>query len=103
MLDGKIKKYEAKIETNYKQNEVCQKIGKIEGVGPIIATATLASIGDAKLFKNGRQMAAWLGLTPRQHSSGDKQMLLGISKRGDSYLRCLLVHGARSVIKSCQS
>ncbi len=58
-----------------------------------------ASIGDAKSFDNGRQLAAWLGLVPRQHSSGGKQTLLGISKRGDSYLRTLLIHGARAVIR----
>ncbi|MEN3802752.1 transposase [Aeromonas veronii] len=59
----------------------------------------IASVGDAKSFKNGRQLAAWLGLVPRQHSSGGKQTLLGISKRGDSYLRTLLIHGARAVLR----
>jgi transposase len=59
----------------------------------------VASIGDAKSFDNGRQLAAWLGLVPKQHSSGGKQVLLGISKRGDTYLRTLLIHGARAVIR----
>ena len=68
------------------------------GIGPITASALVASIGDAKNFDGGRQLAAWLGLVPRQHSSGGKSNLLGISKRGDSYLRTLLIHGARSVI-----
>ncbi|WP_439836188.1 transposase, partial [Aeromonas enteropelogenes] len=63
------------------------------------ASALIASVGDAKNFKNGRQLAAWLGLVPRQHSSGGKQTLLGISKRGDSYLRTLLIHGARAVLR----
>jgi transposase len=58
----------------------------------------VATLGDAKNFDNGRQVAAWLGLVPRQHSSGGKPTLLGISKRGDSYVRTLLIHGARSVI-----
>ena len=71
---------------------------KIPGIGPITASALVASVGDAKNFKNGRQVAAWLGLVPRQHSSGGKTTLLGISKRGDVYLRTLLIHGARSVI-----
>jgi len=65
----------------------------------ITASALFASVGDAKNFKNGRQLAAWLGLVPRQHSSGGKQTLLGISKRGDSYLRTLLIHGARAVLR----
>ena len=66
------------------------------GVGPVIATALVAAVNDAHEFRNGRQLAAWLGLVPRQHSSGGKPLLLGISKRGDRYLRTLLIHGARS-------
>lgn len=75
-----------------------QKLQKVPGIGPLSATALVAAVADARSFKNGRQMAAWLGLVPRQHSSGGKAKLLGISKRGDTYLRTLLVHGARSVI-----
>ena len=67
----------------------------------MIATAIVAAIADGRAFRNGRQLAAWLGLVPRQHSSGDKQRLLGISKRGDPYLRMLLIHGARSVVYRC--
>jgi transposase len=70
----------------------------VPGIGPITASALNASVGDAKNFDDGRQLAAWLGLVPRQHSSGGKSNLLGMSKRGDSYLRTLLLHGARSVI-----
>jgi transposase len=66
----------------------------------LIATAAVATVADAGVFKNGRQMAAWLGLVPRQHSTGGKTVLRGISKRGDRYLRSLLVHGARSVVKA---
>jgi len=67
-------------------------------VGPLIATALVAAVGSGEQFTKGRDMAASLGLTPRQHSTGGKERLLGISKRGDSYLRKLLIHGARSVI-----
>ena len=68
---------------------------KIEGVGPITATALVASVGDATVFRNGRQFAAWLRLTPRQHSTGGKQRLGAMTKHGDVYLRTLLIHGAR--------
>jgi transposase len=76
----------------------CKRLQKIEGVGPMTATAIVAAVGDAKAFKNGRQLSAFLGLVPKQCSSGGKQQLLGISKRGDGYLRKLLIHGARSAI-----
>jgi transposase len=75
-----------------------QRLEKIPGIGPITASALAATIGNARNFDNGRQLAAWLGLVPRQHSSGGKPTLLGMSKRGDAYLRTLLIHGARSVI-----
>jgi transposase len=78
---------------------VCQRLVQVQGVGPLTATALVAAVGNAKIFKSGRQMAAWLGLVPRQCSSGGKQILLGISKRGDRYLRSLLIHGARAVVK----
>ncbi len=67
------------------------------GIGPVTASALIATIGKANNFENGRQLAAWLGLVPRQHSSGGKQVLLGISKRGDTYLRTLLIHGAGGI------
>lgn len=97
-LDEKIGKYDKKLECIFKDNPACQKLAQIEGLGVISTTALVAAIGDASVFKNGRQMSAWLGLTPRQHSSGNKQVLLGISKRGDCYIRKLLVHGARAVV-----
>ncbi len=77
-----------------------RRLQQLRGVGPLIATALIAAVGDAKQFANGRQMAASLGLTPRQHSSGSKDRLLGISKRGDAYVRSLLVHGARSALRT---
>jgi transposase len=89
---------EAQIQAWHRQSELSRKLEKIPGIGPITASALVATIGDAKNFDNGRQVAAWLGLVPRQHSSGGKSNLLGMSKRGDCYLRTLLIHGARSVI-----
>lgn len=97
-LDKKVKHYDVKLETIFKDNPVCQRLAAIEGLGIISTTALVSAIGDPQVFKNGRQLSAWLGLTPRQHSSGNRQLLLGISKRGDSYVRKLLVHGARSVV-----
>lgn len=92
------------IETRFKQiaknNEAHKKIMEIPGIGLIGATALIASIGNGANFKNGRQLSAWLGLVPKQHSSGGKERLLGISKRGDVYLRNLLIHGARAVFNT---
>jgi transposase len=70
----------------------------VPGVGPLIATALIAAVGDARQFKSGRQLSAWLGLVPREHSSGEREILLGFSKCGDRYLRTLLIHGARSTL-----
>jgi transposase len=81
-------------------NEMHDKILKIPGIGLITATVLIASIGNAAHFQDGRQLSAWLGLVPKQHSTGGKERLLGISKRGDVYLRNLLTHGARSVFNS---
>jgi transposase len=97
-LDQRIQAMEVRIQRVFQNNAQCQKIAAVDGVGPLIATAMVAAVSDGKVFRNGRQFAAWLGLVPRQHSSGEKQRLLGITKRGDPYLRMLLVHGARSVV-----
>ena len=97
-LDERIRSMEERIQEAFRADEACQRIARIEGIGPVIATAIVAAIADGKAFRNGRQLSAWLGLVPRQHSSGDKQRLLGISKRGDPYLRMLLIHGARAVV-----
>jgi transposase len=97
-LDRQVGELELQIQTWHRQSDVSRKLAQIPGIGPITASALVASIGDAKNFDSGRQVAAWLGLVPRQHSSGGKQNLLGMSKRGDTYLRTLLIHGARSVI-----
>lgn len=98
-LDRQVEEMDVQIQAWHRQSEASKKLEKIPGIGPITASALVASIGDAKGFADGRQLAAWLGLVPRQHSSGGKPTLLGISKRGDSYLRMLLIHGARAVIR----
>lgn len=101
-LDKQVGELEREIQLWHRGNEASRKLAEIPGIGPITATALVASIGDAKCFKNGRQLAAWLGLVPKQHSSGGKPTLLGISKRGDCYLRTLLIHGARAVLRFAQ-
>lgn len=97
-LDRQADELEAQIQSWHRGSEVSCKLAQVPGIGPITASALVASIGDAKNFDSGRQVAAWLGLVPKQHSSGGKSNLLGMSKRGDTYLRTLLIHGARSVI-----
>lgn len=99
-IDQRIKAFDRKIDAIFKANTVCQRIAKIKGIGPKTATALIAAIGDGSDFKNGRHLAAWLGLVPRQHSSGERRVLLGISKRGSQHLRTLLVHGARAVVRT---
>ena len=99
--DLKIEKYTKKIKVVAAKSELCRRLLKIPGFGELNATALVAAVGDAKEFKNGRHLAAWLGLVPRQHSSGGKDRLLGISKRGNTYLRTMLIHGGRSVLRHC--
>ncbi len=98
-LNVQVEALETQINAWHRSNEASRRLADIPGIGPLTASALVASIGDAKSFRNGRQLAAWLGLVPRQHSSGGKALLLGISKRGDTYLRALMVHGARSVVR----
>ena len=101
-LDRQVDELEAQIKSWHRASDASCKLEKVPGIGPITASALVATIGDAKNFDGGRQMAAWLGLVPRQHSTGGKSNLLGMSKRGDTYLRTLLIHGARSVIFRAQ-
>lgn len=98
--DKKIKELEQRLKIIASQYSNHQQLMMIPGIGLITATALIASIGNASCFENGRQLSAWLGLVPRQHSSGGKNKLLGISKRGDIYLRTLLIQGARSILNS---
>lgn len=102
-LHRQVGELELQIQVWHRQHDASRRLAQIPGIGPLTASALVASIGDAKSFANGRQLAAWLGLVPRQHSSGGKSVLLGISKRGDSYLRMLLVHGARAVIRVAEN
>ena len=97
-LDKRIASCDKKITLLFNENEKCKRIAKIPGIGVIGATALISAISDPRIFKNGRELSAWIGLVPRQSSSGNRQTLLGISKRGDKYLRCLLIHGARAVL-----
>ena len=97
-LDVKIADADARIQIAFQNYPDCRRIAAVEGVGPLIATAVVAAISNGHAFANGRQFSAWLGLVPGQNSSGGKSRLLGISKRGDPYLRTLLIHGARSVV-----
>ncbi|MFY9329706.1 MAG: IS110 family transposase [Georgfuchsia sp.] len=102
-LDRQVGEMEIDIQRWHRENPASQKLAKIPGIGPITASAMSASVGDARNFKNGRQLAAWLGIVPRQHSTGGKSTLLGISKRGDTYLRTLMIHGARAVIRVAEN
>jgi transposase len=97
-LQQQVDEIETQIKAWHRNSEASQRLEKVPGIGPLTATVLVASVGDAKNFDNGRQFAAWLGVVPRQHSSGGKPTLLGMSKRGDAYLRTMLIHGARSVI-----
>lgn len=97
-LDERIETLDREIELIAKSDPMAERLQQLRGVGPMIATALVAAVGNGEHFSKGRQMAASLGLTPRQHSSGGKDRLLGITKRGDAYLRSLLIHGARAVV-----
>jgi transposase len=99
-LDRRIAELERDIRHWHRDNAASRRLAEIPGVGPLTASALVASVGDAASFRNGRQLAAWIGLVPRQHSSGGKIRLLGVGQRGDGYLRSLLVHGARAVVSS---
>ena len=101
-LDDRLRELDRTIEQLANSNEVTRRLQQLRGVGPMVATALVATVGDAGQYHNSRQMAASLGLTPRQCSSGDKHRLLGITKRGDVYLRTLLIHGARAVVSQAK-
>ena len=96
---GRIKALEARLTAWHRSSAASRRLAAIPGVGVITATALVATIGDGSQFRSGRQLSAWLGLVPRQHSSGGKQRLGRISKHGDGYIRRLLVHGARTVLR----
>jgi transposase len=98
-LTARIKQMDAVIQQAATENEACQRLTAIPGVGPVTATALIAAIGNGSGFRRGRDLAAWVGMVPREYSTGGKQKLLGISKRGNAYLRRLFVQGARVVMQ----
>ncbi len=98
LLDERVSDLDLHIKIQAEQNSVAVRLQQLRGIGPVCATILASALGDGSSFKNGREFAASLGLTPKQHSTGGKERLLGISKRGDSYIRSLLIHGARSTL-----
>ena len=99
-IQEEIDELTTQIESIASHDERCRRLCTIPGVGPMVATALVAAVGNGANFRRSRDMAAWIGLVPRQHSTGGRSTLLGISKRGNSYLRRLFIHGARSVIQN---
>lgn len=97
-LDEQVQRIERRLQQWHRQDEASRRLAEIPGVGVLGATAALATIGDAQVFRSGREFAAWLGLVPRQSGTGGRVWRLGISKRGDPYLRTVLIHGARAVM-----
>jgi len=102
-LDAHIAKLDRQIKRQCAEDARIKRLMEIDGLGPISASAVVAAIGDARQFASGRDLSAWLGLVPKQHSSGGKERLGSISKRGDTYLRTLLIHGARAVVTACKN
>ena len=98
-LGARIEKMDAEIQREAHENEACQRLTAIPGVGPVTATALIGAIGNGSTFRKGRDLSAWMGIVPGEYSTGGKQKLLGISKRGNKYLRRLFVQGARSVLQ----
>ena len=101
-LDDRVCEMDKLIKRLAENHEDCVRLQQLRGFGPMIATAMIATVGDARQYHKSRQMAAAIGITPKQHSSGDRDRLLGISKRGDVYLRTLMIHGARAVVASAK-
>ena len=98
LVEEQIKKLDLELERISAADAGCTRIRQIPGIGPVVATAIVAAIGNGAAFHKGRDFAAWLGIVPRQYSTGGKAKLLGISKRGNVYLRKILIHGARAVV-----
>jgi len=97
-IEARVRVVEAELMAWHRSNEISRRLATIPGVGPITASAIVATVADARQFKTGRQFAAWLGLVPQQRSSGGKERLGSISKRGDGYIRRLMIHGARAIV-----
>jgi transposase len=101
-IEDEVVYHTAKLEKLAKEDEACLRLQTIEGVGPLSATAVVAKIGNGSEFQKGRDLSAYLGLVPGQHSSGEKQMLVGITKHGDRYVRQLLIHGGRACVQAAR-
>jgi transposase len=99
-IDERVRELDQEIAAIAREHEAVGRLEQLRGIGPLTASALYALVGDARQYRNGREMAVSLGLTPRQHSSGGKERRLGISKRGDKYVRTLLIHGARSALRT---
>jgi transposase len=97
-LEERVRRADGMVQRVFPQSVACQKLAQVEGIGPVVATALVAAVGNARELTHGRHLAAWGGLVPRQHSPGGKERVLGISKRGDRYLRTLVIHGARAPV-----
>jgi transposase len=100
LLDARIKECERAMQAAYEATPACEQIGHADGIGLMTATATVAMVGNGRQFRSGRHFSAWLGVTPKEHSSGERRQLGGLTKRGDIYLRKLYVHGARAVVNA---
>jgi transposase len=101
-LNARIERVTQRVERVSRAPPVCQKLAVVPGIGPLTATALVATVGRPHAFLNGRHLAAWLGLVPRQYSSGGKERLGGILKRGRRYVRTLLIQGARTVVQRAE-
>jgi transposase len=101
-IEERLHQYDLRIQRLFREDERCRRLAAVEGVGPLVATVLVAAVGNATEFKSGRALAAYLGLVPRHRASGGRTTLFGISKRGDRYLRTLLVHGARSAMRTVE-
>ena len=97
-LNRQLDKLDAHLVTICRTNETCRRLSKLPGVGPVIATALVAAVDDGRHFRSGRELAAWIGLVPRQYTTGGKPRLGGIGRRANHYLRRQMIHGARSVV-----
>jgi transposase len=98
-LEEEVAYYQEKLEALAHTHPVCQRLQTLPGIGPLTSTALMAAVSETHVFKNGRQFAAWVGLVPKQSSTGGQTRLWGISKRGDSYIRTLRIHGARATLR----
>lgn len=103
LLDNSIECYNEQIKKQVSDNDICQRLQSVPGIGPLVASGYFNEVGNGSAYRRGRDVSASLGLVPRQHSTGGKDVLLGISKRGNRYLRCLLIQGAKAVVSRAKN